>query len=738
MSEPKVTSDKYFRAILFVIIIVAVLFLIARNINTFGNVLLVLLGFGAVVLVHEFGHFIVAKLSGIKVEAFSIFMPPVLLGLQKTENGYRFRILPEIFPKEGDESGEGSLSFTVGKKGPASETEYRIGLIPFGGFVKMLGQDDVGPVKTSDDPRSYANKPVLTRAAVLAAGVTFNVISAGIIFMTVFLIGIDLPPAVVGDVLQDSPAAQAGLRAGDEIIEIAGKSKDLDFSNIGIAAALSGEDEEVPLKVRHTDGSEEELTLTAVLLPGEKTKAFGIEPAQTLTIAKLSKNDADILFEKTGLRPGDRIKAINGTEVQNYWELKEAIKNTFSPEAILLAERNESGSVKQIESRIALETLFASSNKIETESELSNIYSMVPRLRIKAYSGITVTAGDNSKLRRVGKKLKALTKIAYKKVLSLVGIESEDTYKPAPPLQEGDIIIAIGDVNNPTYTDLRECLTKNKDMALSIKVLRADANGLEKLVTETITPKQPKGRDKVLMGALLTLDTEHAVIADTIPTDGNLQGLAIPSGSTITAVDGVQVSNFYDIAREIGKYTGQRITIDYRLNEEVAGNVPLEVDSYENRVDVISAFAEYIPFENLKRPYKANGPVNALIMGYRKTIMFIAQTYVTLKCLISGLVSPENLMGPLGIITFSYRIVAEQPLVYYVYFLGLISAVIAVFNFLPLPPLDGGLVVLLIVEKIKGSALSEKAQGIIAYTGWALILTLILYVTFNDIVRSFF
>jgi regulator of sigma E protease len=95
-------------------------------------------------------------------------------------------------------------------------------------------------------------------------------------------------------------------------------------------------------------------------------------------------------------------------------------------------------------------------------------------------------------------------------------------------------------------------------------------------------------------------------------------------------------------------------------------------------------------------------------------------------------------MGPVGIISLSYRIVAEQPMIYYVYFLGLISAVIAVFNFLPLPPLDGGLVVLLLVEKVKGSALSERVQGAIAYIGWALILTLILYVTFNDIVRNFF
>jgi len=140
----------------------------------------------------------------------------------------------------------------------------------------------------------------------------------------------------------------------------------------------------------------------------------------------------------------------------------------------------------------------------------------------------------------------------------------------------------------------------------------------------------------------------------------------------------------------------------------------------------------------LERTYKAAGPVDAVLMGYKKTVMFIAQTYVTLRRLIGGLVSPKDLMGPVGIITLSYRIVADRPFVYYVYFLGLISSAIAVFNFLPLPPLDGGLVVLLVVEKIKGSALSERVQAIIAYTGWTLIGSLILYVTFNDIVRNFF
>jgi len=192
MSKLKGLFSNCFRLPLFVVVFVAVVYIIARNISTFGNVLLVLLGFGAVVLVHEFGHFVVAKLSGIKVEAFSIFMPPTLLGVQRTADGLRFRILPKLFAKKDDEGGDGLFSFSIGGKGKAGETEYRIGLIPFGGFVKLLGQEDTGPVKVSDDPRSFANKPLISRVAVLAAGVVFNTISAIVVFMIVFLIGIEL------------------------------------------------------------------------------------------------------------------------------------------------------------------------------------------------------------------------------------------------------------------------------------------------------------------------------------------------------------------------------------------------------------------------------------------------------------------------------------------------------------------------------------------------------------------
>ena len=98
----------------------------------------------------------------------------------------------------------------------------------------------------------------------------------------------------------------------------------------------------------------------------------------------------------------------------------------------------------------------------------------------------------------------------------------------------------------------------------------------------------------------------------------------------------------------------------------------------------------------------------------------------------------EELSGPVGIIAMSYQIAAKQPLVDYVYFLGVISVLLAVFNLLPIPPFDGGWLVLLAVEKVKGSALSERVQETIAYAGVVFIIALFLYLTFNDIVNMFF
>jgi regulator of sigma E protease len=718
MSKAKGLFEKYFRAILWIAVLAAIIYLAVRNIVVFGNFLLVALGCGAFILIHEFGHFIFAKLFGIKVEAFSMGFPPTLVGVLRTDKGWRIRILPRLFSQE-DESGDVRLSFTIGKKAhQLGETEYRIGVIPFGGFVKMLGQEDVGPIKASDDPRSFANKPVGARMAVITAGVIFNAISALIVFMIVFLIGINRVPAVVGGVAANSPAARAGLTGGDEIIEISGKNRDLDYYDIAVAAALSGRGEEVALKVRHEDGSIEDYAIVSEQRPGGEIKEFGTVLPQSLIVAGVS--DANELLAKTGLRPGDRIKSVDGKDVRNYWEFEKIVQGSIAPTVTVRAERIEEGSKSEVESKIRLK-LVAAEIRGETESEAGHICSMVPRLRLEAVF---------KKPPSIEERLKAL----------FSGKKKDKDIEAGDELRSGDIILAAGEVENPTYKELREVTTEYEDKEMPIRVLRTGLNGAEEELTITVTPKRSKKDGRVVIGIFLVpaFDAEHPIVAKTIATEDWPVKLDIPRGAVITAVDGVKVTNFYDIVREIRRDTGGRVTIDYRLGKKITGGVVLDVNADEDFVTVKSVFADFIPFKPLERLYKASSPVDAIGMGYRKTVMFIAQAYITLKGLVGGLVSPKSLMGPVGIFSLSYRIVAERPFIDYVYFLGLISAFLAVFNILPLLPFDGGYIVFLLIEKIKGSPVSVGVQEKVASVGWVLVVALALYVTFNDIVRSFF
>ncbi len=764
--ETKSTLKKYINTALLALVIIGAFYFVIGNIRATGNLLLVALGFGAVIIVHEFGHFIVAKLSDIKVEAFSIGFPPVLLAIQRTEAGLRFLFLPgpvedkqeqkPTSPENADTEQSqvsrrtGLFSFTIGKGTTAGETEYRIGLLPFGGFVKMLGQDDTGPDEKSDDPRSFTNKPILTRIAVVTAGVVFNAISALMVFIIVFLVGINLTPPLVGGVLSNSPAEVAGIRPGDRIIQINRngnteyvdvlrdnkmiqfiRNTNLDFSNISIAAALSDRDEAVRLKVQHENGSVEEVSIVSSPSTETGLRLFGIAKPATLTIEKVSK--PEVMFDATGLKPGDEIVAADGKKVEKSWHLEKIVRNHLKPTISLSINRREPGpsekqsQIRSLQTQLELSTLPTNYN-FQTEYELAHIHSIVPRLRI----------AEVQQSRRPS---------YLERLLALLRVSGCRSRHIPLPLKRGDIITAVGDVKLPTFTELRTVTTEHEGSQMSISILRADENGDYKPLTMKVTPRRPPGSDRVRIGIMTALDAENPVLATTIDARNGPKALHIPRGARITRADGKTVSSFYDLVEIIRQSSGRQIELEWQKsdpsqaaesgNEPGAGTAIIDVQAENDYITVHSVFTEMIPFKELRELYKASGPINAIEMGSKKTMMFIVQAYATIKGLFARFISPKTLVGPLGIFKLTYTIVTEQPLSYYFYFLGMISAIIAVMNFLPLPILDGGLVVLLLVEKLKGSPISTRAQAVLTYAGLAFIAVLFLYVTRNDIINFF-
>ncbi len=96
--------------------------------------------------------------------------------------------------------------------------------------------------------------------------------------------------------------------------------------------------------------------LVAEQLPGEQFRGFGIQKPSTLTVAQLPPGDANLLFATTGLKPGDRVKAVAGVDVNNHWQIEPIIESVFEPNITILAERRESsGQESIVEGRAAYE-----------------------------------------------------------------------------------------------------------------------------------------------------------------------------------------------------------------------------------------------------------------------------------------------------------------------------------------------------------------------------------------------
>ena len=146
------------------------------------------IGLGLLIVFHEFGHFIIAKLCGVGVLTFSVGFGPKLI---------------------------------VRKKG---ETEYALSAFPLGGYVKMIGEDPDEEVSQADRDRSFAHKSLFKRCAIVFAGPGFNLMLAVLLLMLVFVFyGVPVMSTLVSGVEKGSPAEQAGIAKGDRIVAIDGK-----------------------------------------------------------------------------------------------------------------------------------------------------------------------------------------------------------------------------------------------------------------------------------------------------------------------------------------------------------------------------------------------------------------------------------------------------------------------------------------------------------------------------------
>ncbi len=248
--------------------------------------------FSVLVLIHEWGHFYAARKSGIKVEEFGIGMPPRIWGKKK------------------------------------GETIYSVNWIPFGGFVRLLGEDASDP-KALKDKRSFAAKPPRLRILVVTAGVLMNFLLAYLLLTFGFIFGIQPlilnadevldhldrgtihteNGIIVKNVEEGSPAAQAGLMPDDKILELNGREI---FMADQVKSIIESPDQKAVIATIERDGDTQRINMVA-----QEQQSLGFKTYEILTLPRVAIKDVEPGSQSaaSGLKSGDIILRINDRQI---------------------------------------------------------------------------------------------------------------------------------------------------------------------------------------------------------------------------------------------------------------------------------------------------------------------------------------------------------------------------------------------------------------------------------------
>lgn len=709
-----------------------------------GMVALLVFGFGFVIFWHELGHFLAAKWVGVKVEQFAVGFGQAVFAWRKgigfrvgnTQKDYREVIERHLRDRERRQpQGNEKQEFTDAQRSAAAEelglgeTEYRLNWIPLGGYVKMLGQDDLRPDAQADDPRAFNRKSVGARMLVISAGVVMNVILAAIMFMALFLWGFHVAPATIGNILSNSPAQKAtpvapgtlpGLRVGDRIVSFDGQPQE-DFTKIMLNTALVKESVPVKIVVDRPDTPAAKsfhrvaFMVTPMRAGGEKGfLAIGFQPPRMLQgvpKAKVDPKEMDkaralLAPEAFAVQPGQRVTAIDDTpveplppdaehnqdvEIRNVMQLDQAVQSSFG-KPITLTLANPSAKV----------TVYPHFQ--DPFNPPFTILGMMPRTQVYGFT-------DDSKANANGK------------------------------LKIGDVILSmklVDQVPHPTFEKLRDTLTAAGEhhREFSLRVLR-DGKVID---VEHLNAPVKVDAEHYGMGVSLITDEHEALIAG-LSANSPVARAGLAEGDQIVAIGDSPVQNWFDVHRLLSQAKpGEPIKISYkRVNvpSVQVGTLTLNQEQLAS-VHAIRYFieAEQVSFAEYTIVRQTDNPLTAAKWGIYETRDFILQFYVTLERMVGGSVSPSNMMGPVGIFIGGARF-AEKGGDWLLWFLAMISANLAVVNFLPIPVVDGGQFVFLILEKIKGKPLSPRVMVIAQYVGLAFLAGVVLFVTWHDILRRY-
>lgn len=513
---------------------------------------------GALIFIHESGHFLFAKLFGVGVQVFSL--------------------------------GFGRRLFGVVYKG----TDYRVSLIPAGGYVLMEGADpfqdggdgDADP----DSPTAFMNKPVWQRLIIVAAGPAFNLVLPILVFTGLYMGGQPQVAAWVGQVSYDSPAWQAGLRPGDQIVSVDGTQVALWED---LYAPFDAARENVALQV-------EGKGLVTLELPEGFVAAADFDELglhADFVSARVALSDSKSPAALAGLKNGDLVDEVNGEPVRSWQELRKALDSSGST-ATIAYRRVDPDTEEILDGEV---TLTAGGPLLRIEGDLhANVWGLYP--------------GD-----------------------TVVYSIQEDSAAEIGGLLTGDRVVALD--GQPVYAW--------EDVIVSVAA-KKEGEGLE---------------------------------ARTVPID-------------------------FVLERD-----GRRVELT------IKPNMVEDTDAYGSyRIRPLVGFGTYAESTYPHLVRHRYGLVEASQKGLADTAAITAGVVTTVGKLITGEAAPsKTLGGPIQIFRDAAS-AAEGGIFSYGQMMAALSISLGIVNFLPVPVLDGGQFLFYLLEGIRGRPLSlrirERAQQI--------------------------
>ncbi len=550
--------------------------------------LIVVFGFSVVVLFHEVGHFVAARWAGVRVERFAVGFGRELFGF--TRGGTRF-------------------SFNV---------------LPFGGYVKMLGQEDFavdksGELKVRHHPDSYAAKPVGKRMIIVSGGVIMNLVFAAIAFAVVTMIGRYVPPAMVGIVDPTSPAGRAGIQAGDRIVAVNDQPIH-DFGDLMGAVVLSDINEELELTVlREGNIVEPRPRVLPEYRPHAKVRQIGLGPAMNRRVAlavsralagELQPND---LLVRIGAGPDAR-------EIRHFSEVWLALVDARGMPVELIVQR-PTGPVRtedlfQVDSEIPSRQTVARAAAVwqllpseDADRGTCSLLGLVPRLyALEVYDGSAAELGGVRKfdvIVRAGyldypslSEFADLVRLHENRDLPLVVRRPTDANGPLDETAvrflsahreallsaaRRDPAAALAELQSRAAQDGLSPASRDAVLADARNLTDAAAwrNWLERidlrrLIVRPVRPRRlfgPAGPPALGLEPV-PAEEDRLVVADVLDT---LRGrpspaarAGIPRGAVILSVDGRPVSRWVHLTDEFRRAAGRPVVLEYRVDDRIA------------------------------------------------------------------------------------------------------------------------------------------------------------------------